>query len=136
MYAKILSAIRTQATLYAMPYKSIGNGSMPVNNGLAMYIGSGAETQRHFDGGGLQELSIALNGKHDNLETVLTALSNIHTNITSCNYFNTPSFNGDNWQIINISTSSIPNHIGREDTSKQWLCGSILRVTFNFKGVI
>lgn len=133
MYAEILLAIKKLALQYASPYTTISNGAMPVADGLAMYIGSGAETERHFDNGGMHEISIVLNGKHSDLNTVLTALSNIHYGITNCNYINTPSLKADKWQVTSISTTSIPNHLGREDTSKQWLCGSILRVAFYLK---
>lgn len=131
MYAEILQAVRTLAISLATPYTTIEHGAMPPNNGLAMYLGPGTIDQRHLDKGGLQSLTVALNGKHEQLSTVLGALSNIHAGLMLMQ--NYPS--GDDWQITDIEMATPPNYLDREQSgTRQWLYGSLLRVTFYAKG--
>ena len=132
MYGQILQAVKTLAVSYATPYTAIDHGAMPEKNGLAIYPGPGYETERYFDRGGLYEMSIVLNGKHSNLQTLLTALSNIHQKLT----LKTEYPESADWQILDIRTSSSPNYLDREQSdTRQWLYGSILAVKFYVKGV-
>lgn len=130
MYDDILSSVKTLASAYIAPFTSIGFGSIPTENGLAMYIGPGAPIESYLDRGSMNELSIVLNGKHSNQQSVLTALSNVHKGLTRLlSYPRT-----DDWQILNIETGSAPNYIDQE-SSGQWVYGSILKITFYAKGV-
>lgn len=133
MYSEILSAIKAVALTYASPFTAIVNGTMPEENGLAIFIASGAETKAFFKGG-TYEISIVLNGKHSNLQTLINTLSTIHINLSGMNFINTTSFYGDLWQIIKISTSSAPTYIDKEVSSNQWIYGSSLRIEFYYKG--
>lgn len=124
---EILEAVKNMALSAAAPYTKIDIGSMPAENGLTMYIGSGAPRQRFLDRAGLHEISVVLNGKHSTQQIVLGALSNIHEDLTRATVY--PA--GAGWEITDIETSSAPNYIEREESgSKQWLYGSILRVTY------
>jgi len=131
MYSEIFSAVKVLATSYAAPYTEIDNGSMPAENGLAMYPGPGLSKQRHFDKGGIYEIVIALNGKHQDLGILLRVLSNIHREIS----LRTEYPSGTDWEILNIETATPPNYLEREASgTRQWLYGSLLRVTFLAKG--
>jgi hypothetical protein len=131
MYAEILQAVRTLAISLATPYTTIEHGAMPPNNGLAMYLGPGTIDQRHLDKGGLQSLTVALNGKHEQLSTVIGALSAIHSGLMLMR--NYPR--GTGWEIVDIETATPPNYLDREASgTQQWLYGSLLRVTFYTKG--
>lgn len=132
MYGEILQALKSVATEFATGYSSISLGAMPQNNGLAMVIGSGAETERYLCGG-MQQISIVINGKHSNQQTVLTALSDIHQGLSRQNYTNNSKLNATRWQITNITTSSSPNYLKFETADKQWLYGSIIQVDFAVK---
>jgi len=131
VYGEILQAIRTLAIGHAAPYTTIDHGAMPAENGLAIYLGPGVTGQRHMDKGGIRDITIALNGKHGNLGTVLSALSNIHRALEMMRDY--PS--GEAWQILNIETATPPNYLDREQSgTRQWLCGSILAVKIYVKG--
>lgn len=131
MYDQIYQNIVNLAKLHMSPFTAISYGSMPPDNGLAMFIGSGAPGERDLVRGGTYELSIVLNGKHGNQQTVLASLSNIHKNLTQM-----PEYpKTDDWQITDIESSAPPNWVGQENSTKQWLYGSIIRVTFYVKGV-
>lgn len=131
MYDQILQAIKTLATSYAAPYTAIDHGALPAENGLAMYLGPGFSLQRHFDKGGMYEVVIAMNGKHKDLGVLLPALSNIHQGLSLLKSY--PS--GTGWEIIDIETATPPNYLDREASgTRQWLYGSLLRVSFYAKG--
>jgi hypothetical protein len=128
MYGEIIQAVKTLATTYAAPYTKIELGAMPTENGLAMYLGAGAPDWDYLDRGSVNSISVVLNGKHSNQQTVVTALSAIHTALTRLKEY--PA--GAGWKILNIKTIAAPNYI---DYESQWLYGSILDVQFYLEGV-
>lgn len=132
MFDQILSNVKELATSYASPFTTIEHGALPPENGLALYPGPGIPPERHFDRGAVYEESFVLNGKHSDLETLLTALSSIHCGLSTIEDY--PKT--DDWQILNIETATPPNYLDREVSgTKQWLYGSILAVKFYIKGV-
>jgi len=133
LYYEILEAFRTLATSLSTPYTTIEHGIVPHDNGLSIYIGldpneeNDFEEKGYLDGGGINSLAIVLKGKNSNLQTLLNAMSNIHTGMLS----KRPS--GENWEVIKIGTVNPPNCIGLDD-SGQWLYSSIFRIKFYYKG--
>lgn len=96
-----------------------------------MFLGSGGPDTEYLDRGAIIDIDIVLNGKHANQQTVVTALSIIHLALTQRKQYT----NGVNWAIKNIRTTSTPNFIEQEASSKQWLYGSILEIKIEVKGV-
>ena len=131
MYDEILLAVKALATAQASPYTSILHGAMPQADSLAMYAGPGGEDERYLDRGGTYSFPIVLNGKHLNRQTVVTAMSNIHKALTQRKEY--PA--GEGWEVTNIRTTTSPNFIEQESSTKQWLYGSVLDVEFYVKGV-
>lgn len=132
MYGEILQAVRHLATTYAEPYETIDHGSMPMGNSLAMYLGPGMTDTRFLDQGGNWTVTIALNGKHTDLEVLLSALSNIHRNLN----LRTIYPQGDGWSIHDIVTTSTPSYLSREESDgNRWLYGSLLTVSFSTGGI-
>ena len=107
-------AMAEEATLYA----SIIIGPMPPDNGLCMAWGSGAPNEIYLD-----------NGKHTDQQTVSNQLGAIHKNLSRRKWY--PQ--NENFQILDISTSTAPQYVGREEND-QWLYGSALRVKFYDRG--
>lgn len=130
MYDEILQAVIALAQTPSL-YASIVIGSLPAENGLCAYIGSGGPDEIHFDRGSTNTLYIAVNGKHSDQQLVVQALSDIHKRLTCSVAY--PS--GTDWSITNIQTSATPKRIGEEDSGRQYLWGSILQVDFYAKGV-
>lgn len=131
MYDKILQAVRAAAIPYASPFTTIEHGSLPADAGLAIYPGPGYSPTSYFDRGGTYRLIYALNGKHDNLGTLLPVMSSIHRGLTTTATY--PS--GDGWRILLIETATPPNYLDREESEpRYWLYGSLLRVTCYFEG--
>ncbi|MFA5424451.1 MAG: hypothetical protein WC374_11410 [Phycisphaerae bacterium] len=130
MYGEVLQAVRTLAISYATPYTTIDVGSTPSANGLAMYLGAGAPDAEDMNRGSRNTIFITLNGKDADQQKIVTTLSAIHKALNRLKDF--PA--GADWEILNIKTSAAPGYIEQE-SSGQWLYGSILTVEFYLKGV-
>ena len=61
-------------------------------------------------------ITLALNGKHDNLNTLSDTLNGIMYTLTRLKTY--PS--GDSWEIVDITNGNLPRVIGREDNN-QWV---------------
>ena len=110
------------------PYADITIGALPADNGICCAISTGAADAPFLDRGCSYELSLVLNGKHYDQQTVSDALNDIHQALTQTKTY--PKT--DAYQITNIETASGPTYIGREE-NKQYLYGSSLRVRFYFR---
>lgn len=129
MYDEILQAIIDMAESAAgVP---ILTGSMPPDNGIAM-TGSAAPSTIMLDIGSNERMSVVVNGKNSDQETVIRQLDAIHRVLTRRKDF--PS--GADWQIYSIETVASPRLLGREQNPQaQWLYGSSLLVKINTKGI-
>lgn len=126
MYDEMLMAL---LNLAAGTGVSIFVGSMPPDNGVAM-TAQGGVNEIALDNGGRGVLTVTLNGKNANQQTVISTLNSIHARLTRRQDF--PS--GADWQIYSVKTISSPRLIGREANS-QWLYGSSLTVNFSERGI-
>lgn len=72
-------------------------------------------------------MTVLLNGKNANQQTIATALNTIHHYLNKLKQSQIPI--GENTQIINIQTSSSPELIGVEENG-QWIYASSLTVTY------
>ena len=111
-------------------YADIVYGSDPPENGICMIQAAGAPTEKHLDANMLYRLSVLLNGKHSNQQTLLNALTSIHTMLTKRNDFN--DFSTSDAQVLSIMTTSSPQIIGREQNN-QWIAGSSFEVSFYWR---
>ena len=110
------------------PYASIVVGALPADNGISMTVGAGAPQTTFMTKGMVYEIDCVLNGKHSAQETVFDTLNDIHQALTMTKDY--PAT--DEYQILDIQTTSSPNYIEREE-NKQYLYGSSVRVRFFFK---
>lgn len=131
MYGEIMQAVKLLALQHANPFTRIENGLVPLKNGVAIAIGPSSPDEKHLDRGGLHSLSLVLNGKHQDLSVISGALSNIHLSLTRLSSYPESA----EWQIIDIESNPGPNFIEQEESTKQWLFGSVLTVKFYLKGV-
>ena len=111
-------------------YAPVVYGSDPPENGICMIQAAGAPSEKHLDTGMLYRLSVLLNGKHSNQQTVLDALTAVHKALTKTNDFS--SLSTDGVQVVTVMTTSSPMVIGREQNN-QWICGSSLEVSFYWR---
>ena len=73
---------------------------------------------------------VLLNGKHSDQQTLLDALTQIHTALTKRNDFS--DFSTTDAQVLSIMTTSSPQIIGREQNN-QWIAGSSFEVSFYWR---
>lgn len=129
MIGEIMDKIATAADALGL-YATIVYGSDPPENGICMIQAAGAPTEKHFDTGMFYRLSVLLNGKHSNQQTLLDALTQIHTMLTKRNDYN--GFSTTDAQVLSIMTTASPQIIGREQNN-QWIAGSSFEVSFYWR---
>ena len=104
-------------------FSDIRRGALGTGDGLCCEIGPTVPEAVFLDKNKYIPVDLTLNGKHENLETLSEALNAIHEHLTMLTAY--PY--GDNWSIVDITTQTEPQIIGREDSS-QWLMASALLV--------
>ena len=109
-------------------FADIYRGALGTGNGLCCEIGPTVPEAVFLDKNKYIPVDLTLNGKHENLQTLSEALNAIHEHLTMLTAY--PS--GDSWAIVDITTQTEPQIIGRED-SNQWLMASALLVKVETK---
>lgn len=122
---KIVTAAETTG-----PYANIVFGSDPPLNGICMIQNGGYMPEQHLDRNAMFSLPVLLNGKHQNQQTVLDALTAIHAVLVKRDDYNDVST--DDVQVVNITTTAAPSVIGREQNN-QWIIGSSFDVYFYWR---
>lgn len=111
-------AIRAMALAAQSTFETIEIGSLPAEDSLVMVISAGGETTATLDHRGDLTVDIVCNIKHRVQMVALDVLANIHKELTRTKRL--PS--GEGWQVLSITTSSLPTFI--EKDGDQFLYGS------------
>lgn len=103
----------------------ITRGALGIDNGLSCEIAPSMVDSVFLDKNSYIPLTLALNGKHDNLQTLSDTLNNIMDTLTR----KTSYTDGNGFQIVDISSGNLPRVIGREDNN-QWImaCDLIVKI--------
>lgn len=104
-------------------YAQITRGALGIGNSLSCEIAPSVPSEVYMDKESFIPLTLALNGKHDNLQTLSDTLNTIVDNLSR----RTEYTSGEGWQIVDISAGNLPRIIGREDNN-QWLMAGDLTV--------
>lgn len=104
-------------------FAAIHRGALTTGNDLSCEIGPTTPESVWLDKNKYIPIDLTINGKHTNLQTLTDALNKIDHDLTMARSY--PSGNG--WEIVDISTLTEPQVIGREDNG-QWLMASALLV--------
>lgn len=111
------------------PFAAVTRGALPTGAGLVCEIGPTSPQAMHMDKNTVIPLDVTLNGKHHNLQTLSDTMNSLHSALTRLQVY--PA--SDSWQIIDISTMTFPQVIGRENNN-DWLMASALSVKFFWRG--
>jgi len=111
------------------PFAKVTRGALPTGQGLVCEVGPSTPQALYWDKNTFVPLDITLNGKHKNLKVLSDAMNNIHSALTRATSY--PE--GDGWQIVDITTDSLPQKIGREENN-EWLMASALSVRLFWRG--
>lgn len=106
-------------------FATIQRGALGIDAGLTCEIAPSMVDSVFMDKNTYMPVTLALNGKHDNLKTLSDTLNNIMDTLTRRTDY--PSGNG--WQIVDITNGNLPRVIGREDNN-QWLmaCDLVIKI--------
>lgn len=109
------------------PFASVTRGALPSGDGITCEIGPSIPDAVYLDKEIYIPLDITINGKHSNLKTLSDDLNTIHDTLTKMTAY--PS--GDGWEIVDISNTTMPQLIGREENNT-WLMASSLSVKLHY----
>ena len=104
-------------------FSTIRRGALGTGNDLCCEVAPSSPYEVYLDKNQYIVLDLTINGRHDNLETLSEAMNTIHEELTMMKEY--PS--GTGWQIVDITTYTEPQMIGREDNNR-WLMASSLAV--------
>lgn len=104
-------------------YATITRGALGTGDGLSCEIGPTSVETVWLDKNQYIPVDLTINGRHSNLQTLSDAMNRIHESLTMAMSY--PYGNG--WEIVDITTLTEPQMIGRED-SNEWLMASALLV--------
>lgn len=106
-------------------YAQITRGALGIGNSLSCEIAPSVPSEVYMDKESYIPLTLALNGKHDNLQTLSDTLNTIVDNLSR----RTEYTSGEGWQIVDITSGNLPRVIGREDNSS-WLmaCDLVVKI--------
>lgn len=106
-------------------FATITRGALGIDNGLCCEIAPSMVDSVFMDKNTYLPLTLALNGKHNDLQILSDTLANIMDSLTRRTEY--PS--GDGWQIVDITNGNIPRVIGREGNN-QWLmaCDLVIKI--------
>lgn len=104
-------------------FAAISRGALGTEESLTCEIGPTSPETVWLDKNQYIPVDLTINGKHQNLQTLSDAMNLIHENLTMMTDY--PS--GDKWEIVDISTMTEPQVIGREQDNR-WIMASALLV--------
>ena len=100
----------------------ITRGALGSGNGISCEISPSNPEAVFMDKEDYVPVTLTLNGKHSNLETLSDTLHNIQD--TLCRRTSYPSGNG--WEIVDISKGILPRIIGREENSAWIMAAEVI----------
>lgn len=103
-------------------FAPITRGALGTSDGLTCEIAPSMPLEVYYDKNTFVPLTLALNGKHHNLQTLSDTLTNIIDTLTRRTAY--PA--GDGWEIVDITSGNLPRIIGREDNNAWLMAGDLI----------
>ena len=106
-------------------FAPITRGALGIGNSLCCEIAPSVPESVYMDKNSYTPLTLALNGKHDDLQVLSEALNKITDTLSRMTEY--PS--GNVWQIVDITSGNLPRVIGREDNNS-WVmaCDLVIKL--------
>ena len=106
-------------------FASITRGALGISNSLCCEIAPSVPQEVYLDKNSYIPLTLAINGKHDNLQTLSDALNNIMDTLSRKKEYTS----GNGWQIVDITNGNAPRVIGREGNNS-WVmaCDIVIKI--------
>lgn len=103
-------------------FAPITRGALGISNSLCCEIAPSMPESVYMDKESYIPLTLALNGKHDNLQTLSDAMNTIIDTLPRMTEYTS----GEGWQIVDITAGNMPRVIGREDNNSWIMAGDIV----------
>ena len=106
-------------------FANITRGALGISAGISCEVAPSAVDSVYMDKNAYIPVTLAINGKHANLETLSDTLNNIVDTLSRRTEY--PS--GDGWEIVDITSGNLARVIGREDNNL-WLmnCDLVVKI--------
>lgn len=106
-------------------FAKIERGALGIDNGLTCEIAPSMVDTVFMDKNTYIPLTLALNGKHNDLQVLSDTLNNIMDTLTRKKSYT----DGNGFEIVDITNGNLPRIIGREDNG-QWLmaCDLVIKI--------
>ena len=104
------------------PFATVTRGALPTGVGITCEMGPSTPQEVYLDKNSYIPLDLALNGKHDNLQTLSDTLNTIIDTLSRKKEYTS----GTGWQIVDITPGNLPRVIGREDNSTWLMAGDLV----------
>lgn len=125
--SKINLAVESVITLInAMDnFATMTRGALGIGNGLTCEVAPSVPSEVYLNKDVFIPLTLAINGKHSNLQTLSDTLNNIMDTLTRRTEY--PSGNG--WEIVDIVNGNLPRVISREDNNLWFMaCDIVVKI--------
>ena len=106
-------------------FATMTRGALGTANGLCCEVAPSMVSEVYMDKNVYIPITLALNGKHVNLQTLSETLNNIVDTLTR----RTEYPDGNGWEIVDITNGNMPRIIGREENNA-WLmaCDIVVKI--------
>lgn len=106
-------------------FATITRGALGIGNSLCCEIAPSVPQEVYLDKNSYTPLTLAINGKHDDLNVLSDALNTIMDTLSR----KTAYTSGNGWQIVDITCGNAPRVIGREDNNS-WVmsCDLVIKI--------
>ena len=109
-------------------FAPIYRGALGTGDGLCCEIATTYPEAVFLDKNKYIPIDLTINGKHENLKTLSDDMNAIHQDLTMLRSYPSDEY----WKIVDITTITEPQVIGRED-GNQWVMASSLSVKVETK---
>ena len=103
-------------------FATMTRGALGTGNGLVCEIAPSTAQEVYYDKNAYIALTLALNGKHSNLQTLSETMNNIIDTMTRAKSYS----NGNGWEIVDITSGNLPRIIGREENNAWIMAGDLV----------
>ena len=106
-------------------FAPVTRGALGIDNSLSCEISPSVPETVFMDKNSYIPLTLALNGKHNDLQVLSDTLNNITDSLTRSKTYTS----GNGFQIVDITGGNLPRVIGREENN-QWImaCDLVVKV--------
>ena len=106
-------------------FAPITRGALGISNSICCEIAPSIPESVYMNKESYIPLTLAINGKHDDLRTLSDAMNTITDTLSRKTVYTS----GNGWQIVDITSGNMPRVIGREDNNS-WLmaCDLVIKL--------